>query len=59
MANAPQTIQSGQGMLKNYYDASVTKEALKRKRERMAAKIQGDKLGIDPNVVDMYNKVKG
>lgn len=58
MANTFQTTQSGQGELKNYYDTSTAKAALKRRREKLLAKEQGKKLGIDPNMVDMYNTIK-
>lgn len=56
--NRVQNIQSGQAMLKNVYDPTVEKEALKRKRAKMAAKVEASRLGVDPNAVQMFNQIK-
>ncbi len=56
--NQMQNIQSGSAELKNVYDPGVAKEALRRKREKMAAKVEASRLGVDPNAVQMFNQIK-
>lgn len=52
MANNPQTIQSGSGELKNFYDDSSTYEAIKRRRKKAA-----EKSGIDETPDYDWNEV--
>ena len=56
--NDIKTVNAGSAELKNVYDPGVAKEALRRKREKMAAKVEASRLGVDPNAVQMYNQMK-